>query len=378
MPPRVNRLSSDPEVPDEDALDQAREVPFDDDGAVSRSAVAVPLWARDRTRPQSQGNAVNVRVGPNTTGGVAGRPARSAAAPARRARGRSRRSPARRPRTAVARSLRRRHRPRQGRDPLPQDHVGALGRAAASAAAADRGAGAGSGAARAPRRRARDRAVELPDPAPARADGGRHRRRQLRRRQAVGAGAGVLGGHGRPRAALPRHRRDRDRRGRRRGDAGLARRALGPHLLHGLDRRSGASWPKPPPGTSRRPRSSSAASRRATWPPTPTSTWRRGVSRGGSSSTPARPASRPTTCWPTGPIRDELVDTLVRQVHAFYGDDPQRSASYARIVNQRHLDRLRGLLADGAGKVAVGRSVRSPPTGTSPRRSPSTRHRTGL
>lgn len=53
-------------------------------------------------------------------------------------------------------------------------------------------------------------------------------------------------------------------------------------------------------------------------------------------------------------VRDQLVDRLVAEVRGFYGDDPQRSESYGRIVNERHLERLRGLLAAGAGTVVAG------------------------
>ncbi|MFC7896306.1 aldehyde dehydrogenase family protein [Streptomyces sp. NPDC057381] len=47
-----------------------------------------------------------------------------------------------------------------------------------------------------------------------------------------------------------------------------------------------------------------------------------------------------------------LEPALVRAVEALYGSDPARSAQYARIVNERHFDRLSGLL--GSGRVVVG------------------------
>jgi aldehyde dehydrogenase (NAD+) len=56
-------------------------------------------------------------------------------------------------------------------------------------------------------------------------------------------------------------------------------------------------------------------------------------------------------------IRDQLVDKLVAQVGEFYGTDPQASDSLGRIVNERHLGRLQGLLDAGAGTVAVGGTV---------------------
>lgn len=53
-------------------------------------------------------------------------------------------------------------------------------------------------------------------------------------------------------------------------------------------------------------------------------------------------------------VKDTLVDKLRAQVVEFYGDDPQQSASFGRIVNERHLKRLEGLLHRGAGNVAIG------------------------
>jgi acyl-CoA reductase-like NAD-dependent aldehyde dehydrogenase len=42
-----------------------------------------------------------------------------------------------------------------------------------------------------------------------------------------------------------------------------------------------------------------------------------------------------------------LVEALERCVHEFYGDDPKTSPDYARIVNQRHHQRLSTLMKDG-------------------------------
>jgi aldehyde dehydrogenase (NAD+) len=50
----------------------------------------------------------------------------------------------------------------------------------------------------------------------------------------------------------------------------------------------------------------------------------------------------------------QLVDALRREVRTFYGEDPKRSPDYARIVNDRHFDRLAGLLASTSAKVDVG------------------------
>jgi aldehyde dehydrogenase (NAD+) len=48
----------------------------------------------------------------------------------------------------------------------------------------------------------------------------------------------------------------------------------------------------------------------------------------------------------------ELVEGLVAAVREFYGEDPQRSPDFARIVSERHVERLQKLL--GAGTVATG------------------------
>ena len=46
-------------------------------------------------------------------------------------------------------------------------------------------------------------------------------------------------------------------------------------------------------------------------------------------------------------VRDELLEQLRLAVHEFYGDDPQVSDSYGRIVSDRHLERLRSLMSGG-------------------------------
>ncbi|MGW2208725.1 aldehyde dehydrogenase family protein [Streptomyces sp. NPDC001781] len=47
-----------------------------------------------------------------------------------------------------------------------------------------------------------------------------------------------------------------------------------------------------------------------------------------------------------------LEAALVRAVEGLYGTDPSASPEYGRIINERHFDRLAGLL--GSGRVAVG------------------------
>jgi aldehyde dehydrogenase (NAD+) len=48
----------------------------------------------------------------------------------------------------------------------------------------------------------------------------------------------------------------------------------------------------------------------------------------------------------------ELLEALAASLREFYGDDPRQSPDYGRIVNDRHHERLRRLLADG--EVVVG------------------------
>ena len=52
------------------------------------------------------------------------------------------------------------------------------------------------------------------------------------------------------------------------------------------------------------------------------------------------------------PVRDELVAKIGEAITEFYGDDPQASADYGRIVNDAHFHRLEKLLHSGT--VAVG------------------------
>jgi aldehyde dehydrogenase (NAD+) len=56
-------------------------------------------------------------------------------------------------------------------------------------------------------------------------------------------------------------------------------------------------------------------------------------------------------------VRDELVDKLADTFDDFHPDGPQASGDFARIINDRHLDRLRGLLDDHGGTVAHGGEV---------------------
>ncbi len=52
-------------------------------------------------------------------------------------------------------------------------------------------------------------------------------------------------------------------------------------------------------------------------------------------------------------VEDKLMGALLRAVHDFYGDDPKSSPDYARIVNERHWDRLTALLDAGGFDATV-------------------------
>ncbi len=51
-------------------------------------------------------------------------------------------------------------------------------------------------------------------------------------------------------------------------------------------------------------------------------------------------------------IKEELLDSLKKAVHDFYGENPKDSEYYVRIINERHFDRLTNLL-DG-GHIVLG------------------------
>lgn len=58
------------------------------------------------------------------------------------------------------------------------------------------------------------------------------------------------------------------------------------------------------------------------------------------------------------PVRDRLVDEITKVIGEFYGDDPQHSGDYGRIVNAGHHDRLTQLLADDrSGRTHTGGAV---------------------
>lgn len=52
-------------------------------------------------------------------------------------------------------------------------------------------------------------------------------------------------------------------------------------------------------------------------------------------------------------VEDQLLAALAAATTTFYGEDPQQSEDYARIVNERHHDRLMKLLSDGGYDATV-------------------------
>jgi aldehyde dehydrogenase (NAD+) len=65
-------------------------------------------------------------------------------------------------------------------------------------------------------------------------------------------------------------------------------------------------------------------------------------------------------------IRQPLVDALRQAVREFYGDDPQRSPDYGRIVNRRHFDRLSAFAAGDAADLYIGPTILTDVTWESP------------
>jgi aldehyde dehydrogenase (NAD+) len=53
-------------------------------------------------------------------------------------------------------------------------------------------------------------------------------------------------------------------------------------------------------------------------------------------------------------VRDELVERIQVAIREFYGADPRATADLGRVVNERHHDRLTGLVAGGGGTVVCG------------------------
>lgn len=57
-------------------------------------------------------------------------------------------------------------------------------------------------------------------------------------------------------------------------------------------------------------------------------------------------------------VQEQLLDRLTQAVRSFYGPDPRSSADFARIIDDRHLARLQGLLDDvDAARIVTGGQV---------------------
>lgn len=61
---------------------------------------------------------------------------------------------------------------------------------------------------------------------------------------------------------------------------------------------------------------------------------------------------RPDYCMVDSRIYDAFLDKVREVATEFYGEDMQQSRHFARIVNERHFDRIAGLI--GSGEVVVG------------------------
>jgi aldehyde dehydrogenase (NAD+) len=55
----------------------------------------------------------------------------------------------------------------------------------------------------------------------------------------------------------------------------------------------------------------------------------------------------PDHVWVDRGVAPALLDALHNAIRAFYGENPQQSPDYGRIVNRRHFDRLHAMLGDG-------------------------------
>jgi hypothetical protein len=68
---------------------------------------------------------------------------------------------------------------------------------------------------------------------------------------------------------------------------------------------------------------------------------------------------RNSGCRPTAPdhvlvwpeVKDELIAHLVQAVRDFYGDDPQQSPDYGRIINRKATERMARLLDSGTAVI---------------------------
>ena len=55
-------------------------------------------------------------------------------------------------------------------------------------------------------------------------------------------------------------------------------------------------------------------------------------------------------------IKEDFVEEMIRTIHNFYGEDPMESPDYARIINERHFNRLLHLMK--RGRILYGGNTR--------------------
>jgi hypothetical protein len=70
---------------------------------------------------------------------------------------------------------------------------------------------------------------------------------------------------------------------------------------------------------------------------------------------PAKPVSRRIMYWCISQKKDAFVEELKKGIHEFYGEDASIHKRYCRIINDRHFQRLIGLL-DSKKIIYGGRS----------------------
>jgi len=51
---------------------------------------------------------------------------------------------------------------------------------------------------------------------------------------------------------------------------------------------------------------------------------------------------------------DEFIDALKKRIRDAYGDDPKLNASYGRVINANHVNRIKGLLVETKGEIVQG------------------------
>lgn len=65
----------------------------------------------------------------------------------------------------------------------------------------------------------------------------------------------------------------------------------------------------------------------------------------------------PNACWVHETLVERFTRELIETVRSFYDGDSRRSKDYARIVNARHVGRLKDLLGRGGGTIVCGGEI---------------------